>query len=282
MVIGVYLTLVISVLSWLGFVYFFGHLHEHFSLAALCYSIGSILSSYSFKLNVDHQLGFRFEAQVVAEAIGFTVNTFSQAFLIKVMRIDSVLSFGISNILFYLSKTLVFAYFSRVKYRGEGFDLSLSIVKMNRKDKQVYLSEGTLWFSAQLAYNTLLIDFFDQLYFLIFVDDAVLIGELTLIRGFGNMIIRFVYGPIGDITYNLYAKMKTEAEKSYLGGEGEGEKEEEKRGEDIYKRMVSIVQLTMFIFSNINYFVFAYSYNTCETWLDMFFGQNWVNSVRPD
>ena len=135
--------------------------------------------------------------------------------LIITFKVDPILSFGICNAVSNLSRVLTFLLYNMFKSSDIPLNLSLRLQKVKdlSSDRAIYLLPGSLRFAVQLAYSTLLVDFFDQLYFIIFVTDTRVIGELTLIRGFGNLIIRFLYAPIGDITYNLYSKLILEAQR---------------------------------------------------------------------
>ena len=271
MTIGVYLTVAICIISGCGYIKYFGSIHPNFALGVVGYSVGSVLSTYAYKLNVDHQLNFNYQPTIVAETISFTLNTVCQVLLIKVVGLDSVLSFGLINSIYYLAQVLVMLYYSTMKARpDQDIDLGLWLKPyIDGQGKSRYLFDGALWFSSQLAYNTLLVDFFDQTFFIIFVQSKLVLGELTLIRGFGNLIIRYIYGPVGDITYNLYSKINVECKNAHSDA----------LVRDGISRMVSIVQGVMFVFAFLNYMIFVYSFNTCETWLLLFFGEKWVNPV---
>lgn len=273
MIFGVYITAIVGVISAAGYILVFGHKHPYFSHAVIGYTLGSLFSAYTFKINVDHQLSFSFEVFVVAEGIGFTVNTLLQTALIKGLGMDPVLTFGVTNAASNFSKIIVFVYYSwyRKANPSDQYDLSLSLqpLSLQGDTESRYLLPNTLSFAWKLAYNTLLVDFFDQLYFIIFVKDDKLIGELTLIRSFGNLMIRFLYAPVGDITYNLYAKMIVESRKSITP--------EEKT--TIITKMVRIVQGVVFIFAFLNYFIFAYGLYTADTALLLCFGNKWVDKA---
>lgn len=260
-------------MSALGFQYCFGHVHPYFGYGIVGYTVGSILSAYAFKLNVDHQLAFEYGVTVVVEGTGFTTNTLVQAFLISYADIDPVIAFGISNAASNLMKVIVYLYYSWKSDKDYECDISLSLKAVTENDEQVYLYSGTLTFAGNLAFNTLLVDFFDQLYFIIFVQDQRVIGQLTLIRSFGNLMIRFLYGPVGDVTYNLYSKMISEMRM---------DSSNIKSRHKIATKMISILQSCLSLFAFLNYFIFCYSYGTASVILRWCFGDQWVTEVASD
>lgn len=271
MAIGVYFTFAISALSALGFHVWFGGVHPNFGWGVLGYTFGSIFSAFAFKLNVDHQLAFEYEVAVAAEGLSFTVNTFLQALLIGWLDLDPVIAFGIANASSNLAKALVFLYYSCRANRGYQCEIGLALKTTHENGRDVYLLEGTLAFAANLAFNTLLVDFFDQLYFIIFVPDQRVIGELSLIRSFGNLMIRFLYGPVGDVTYNLYAKMFADLK---LSGSNPGLQSQ------LASKLASILESCLALFAFLNYFVFLYSFGTASYFLRLCFGPAWASEVQ--
>lgn len=265
--IGVYLTAGIGSIIGLIYNYFYGGKHEYMGTSIALYTLGSVFSSYAFRLTVDPQLDFNFGIIVISEGAGFTVNTFAQAFFIRLMGTDPVLSFGLANLISSSVQVLCCLYYTK---KHSNYTSSILLKEFKDVDgKKKYLLDNSLKFSFSLAYNALLNDFFDQTYFVIFASNEPFLGELTLIRGFGSLFIRFLYMPINSVTYNLYSKLFVESQKHKI----------DEKEKDYILKIVTIVKMVIFIYSNLTYFFLIYGYATSEVVLDLLFGSKWVNPV---
>jgi hypothetical protein len=127
-------------------------------------------------------------------------------------------------------------------------------------------------FALSLGYNALLNDFFDQTYFVIFASTAKYLGDLNLIRGFGSLFIRFMYMPINNVTYNLYAQLWTDSLKA---------KEQDKLTESraSVSKILAVVKMVVFLYSRLTYFMLAYGVFTAKVFLSLLFGSVWVTEV---
>lgn len=265
--LGVYFTVIIGSIIGIVYNYFYGYKHPYFATAALLYSLGSILTSYAMRLNVDPQLDFNFNIMVVSEALGFTVNTFTQAILIRLLHVDPILSFGLAAFASGLVQAATFLIFlQRNPQYSAGVMLELF---KDGDEKERYFAPNSLKFTASLAYNTLLNDFFDQTYFVIFAPNATFLGELTLIRGFGSLFVRFVFMPINNVTYNLYSKLYLESMKA----------SSPQKSQTLVSKIIAIANMVIFLYSNLTYFLLAYGIPTSLVFLRIIFGQKWVNQV---
>ena len=267
MSIGVYITIVVGAFLGFGFNHFYGHKHKHFGNAIALYTLGSIFEGYFLRLNVDSQLEFKFEAMIVAEAASFTINTFTQAGLIRIINLDPILSFGIANFFSFFMQAVVFWIATR---KQTSYTSSLILTKI---DQERYLLPNSLKFAFSLAYNALMNDFFDQTYFVIFASGANYLGNLNLIRGFGSLFIRFLYVPINNVTYNLYAQLWTDALKS---------KEDDKlaAAQASVSKMLAVAKMVVFVYSRLTYFMLVYGVFTADVFLSILFGHVWVTEVR--
>ena len=264
--IGVYLSIVAGTLVAAGFSYFYGHKHPHFSSAAFMFTLSSILYSYALRLNVGPQLDFNFRIMVICEGVSFTVNTLAQAVMIRVLSIDPILSFGAAKLL--SSFVLVVAYLLLTMKRPE-YTSSLALSRLCGSHSGGFLLPNTIKFSMSVAYNSLLNEFFDQTYFVVFASDADYLGELNLIKGFGSLFVRFIYTPINNVTYNLYAKIHTESSIRAPPG----------RRQELARKMTGIVSVVLFAYTTLSCFFFFYGWFTAQCFLSLVFGQVWVGPV---
>lgn len=261
--IGVYITIVLGSVIGIIYCYFYGYKHTQFCNAVILYTLGSIFEAYIFRLNVDPQLEFNFNAMVFSEGAALTANTIVQAVLIRVLNWDPVLSFGIANCSSCFLHVVVFKLLCR---KHPNYTTSLSLQYLSNGTD--FLLPNTLKFSLSLAYNALVNDFFDQTYFVIFASTASYLGELHLIRGFGSLFIRFIYMPVNNVTYNLYSKLYSDASQM---SESSGKKQ--------LSKISAIVQMVVLVYSRLTYFMLAYGYHTSHVVLSLIFGSNWVNEV---
>ncbi len=266
--VGVYITCVLGFV--VGYIYYhlYGDKHDYFGTTIVLYSIGSVCSAYSARLNVDPQLDFNFNMTVYAEAVYFTSNTFLQALFIRVLGVDALLSFGLSNFLSNFLQVLILLFLMR-KHTNYSSYLTLKSFTDNSTDKQQYLLNNSLKFGLSLAYNSFTNDFFDQTYFVFFASDSDFLGDFSLIRGFGSIFIRFIYMPINAVTYNLYGKMFLESLKHI----------DDDSSKRIVHKIVSIVEMVLTFYSSITLFMLCYGMFTADVYLRLLFGDKWVNDV---
>jgi Rft protein len=262
--LGVYVTAVLGSVIAMAYIHFYGYKNPYFGHAVPLYTLGSILSSYSFRLNVDPQLDFNFNTMVYAEAASFTGNTLIQAALIRLFGIDPILSFGLAN---FGSGVILVVVFKILALRHPHYTSSLWPKPLT--SVKGYLLPNTLKFSLSLAYNALLNDFFDQTYFVVFASSATYLGEFNLIRGFGSLFIRFIYMPINNVTYNLYSKLYSDAMKADSKAKTEAE----------LKKIAAIVKMVVFLYANLTYFLLFYGAHTSKVFLSLMFGSKWVTPV---
>jgi len=266
MSLGVFLTATIGPLVALGFHAFFGDKHPHFGSGLALFTLGSVFRSYALRLNVDPQLDFNFTIMVFSEALGFSTNTMLQAYFIRWLELDPILAFGIANAASGAVQVLAFlAYFSTVRR----YSFSLVLSPLSRDGETRYLLPNTLKFSLSLAYNSLLNEFFDQTYFVIFASSDSYLGELTLIRGFGSLFVRFLFMPINSVAYNLYSKL-------YLESMREADRA---RRSQLLLQLLLILKTILTVLSSISIFFLVYGWNTSEFVLAVLFGKKWVNAV---
>lgn len=248
-----------------GFNFFYGEKHQYFGTAIVLYSLGSISEAYFLRLTVDSQLEFKFDSMVIAEAASFTVNTFVQAGLIRLLGYDPILSFGIANFLGFFSSILAF----KLLTRKENYSSSLVLENIGT-DR--YLLPNSLKFAFSLAYNALLNDFFDQTYFVVFASHATYLGDLNLIRGFGGLFVRFLYMPINSVTYNLYAQLWTDSLKLK-------DQDDLPSSRAAVAKILAVVKMVVFLYSRLTYFMTIYGFFTAKVFLSLLFGSLWVTEV---
>lgn len=262
--IGIYMTISLGAIIGLIFCYFYSDKHANFRKAIFLYSMGSVFESIVFRLSVDPQLEFDFNAMVISEGAAFTANTILQAILIRLMVWDPVLSFGIANCTSCFLHVVAFKLLCKSQPH---YSNSLALKLLS--DGKNYLLPNTMKFSFSLAYNALVNDFFDQTYFVIFASAATYLGELHLIRGFGSLFIRFIYMPVNNVTYNLYSKLYSDASKMPAANARQN-----------FVKMSTIVQMVVLIYSRLTYFMLAYGFHTSHVVLSLIFGSKWVDSVE--
>lgn len=137
------------------------------------------------------------------------------------------------------------------------------------KDKQVYLLDNSISFSLSLVYNVVLNDFFDQTYFVFFASQETFLGALSLIRGFGSIFIRFVHGPINNVSYNLYSKLYLESQK----------RDSEKESRELVEKMEAFLKMVITVYSSLSYFLFCYGFHSAEVFLSLVCGSQWVDAT---
>jgi hypothetical protein len=265
--LGVYISAAVGPLVALGFHALYGDKHPQFGAGLALFTLGSVFKSYALRLNVDPQLDFNFTIMVFAEALGFSFNTMLQAYLIRWRAVDPILAFGLANAASGAVQALAFlAYF----WATGKYSSSLGLVPISRVgEPRKYLLPNTLRFSVSLAYNSLLNEFFDQTYFVIFASADSYLGELTLIRGFGSLFVRFLFMPINNVAYNLYSKL-------YLESLRETERA---RKCDLLHKLMLILKTILTLLTSISLFFLVYGWRTSDFVLGALFGKNWVNPV---
>lgn len=265
--IGLYFTLLGGLLIASAYSYCFGSIHKYFVPSALLYTLGSVSYSYSVRLNVDRQLDFDYSLMVTSEIAGFTAKTLLQAVFIRLLGIDPILSFGIAT------AVAGFVHIVPFLLTAKTIDSSVWLIPLETEKVQKwpdrYLLPNTLKFGVYLAYTALLNDFFDNSFFVLFGADLVYLGAMTLIRGFGSLFSRFIFAPINNITYNLYAKLILEASQQQTGGDKAA----------ILDKLKAIIRTLALTYTTLIYFFLLYGSQTSEVLLSFLFGSQWVTPV---
>ena len=265
--LGVYATASLGPLVALGYYAFYGDKHPQFAAGLALFSLGSVFRSIALRLNVDPQLDFNFNVMVISEALGFSCNTLLQAYFIRWLQTDPILSFGLANAASGGIQALAFlAYFSAT--RRYSFSVLLTPISGEGEARR-YLLPNTLRFSLSLAYNSLLNEFFDQTYFVVFASTDAYLGELTLIRGFGSLFVRFLFMPINSVAYNLYSKL-------YLESLKQTDRDAQR---DLQRKQLLILKTILTLLSSISLFFLVYGWRTADFVLGVLFGKNWVSPV---
>lgn len=265
--LGVYSTATLGPLIALGYYAFYGDKHPHFGNGLALFSIGAIFRSYALRLNVDPQLDFNFTIMVFSEALGFSCNTLLQAYFIRWAKLDPILSFGLANAASGGIQTLTFLMYF---WTARRYSFSLVLAPISRSNEpRTYLLPNTLRFSLSLAYNSLLNEFFDQTYFVVFASTDSYLGELTLIRGFGSLFVRFLFMPINSVAYNLYSKLFLESLKQT----------DRAAQRELLRKLLLILKTILMLLSSISLFFLVYGWWTADFVLGVLFGKNWVDPV---
>lgn len=287
--LGVFLTATLGILITAIYSYFYGDKHQYFTTTVFLYSIGSLCSAYCYRLNVDPQLEFNFSPSAYSEAISLSVNNFGQAILIAVIGLDPILSIGLATFLSGLVQVgSVFWYFylHNGKMPNEKYSRSLLLQKFEYREKQLYLLPGSIKFSLSLAYNALINDFLDQTYFVFFASNESFLGPLTLIRGFGSIFVRFLFMPVNEVTYNLYAKLysqekltKASDAVSTTSKTTETDQRPQESPKSAIPTILSILGMLLWVYTSLCLFLLSYGLSNSRTALTLLFGKKWVDPV---
>ena|SRR3990167_4443697 len=271
---GVFLTMGLGMLITVVFGHFYGDKHEYLTTAVFLYSVGSLCSAYCSRLNVDPQLEFNFSPAAYSEAFSLSTNNISQGLLIAVFGLDPILSFGLAHMMAGLGQVcwvLVTFYRMKLADKKNTYTVSLKLEPFEFQGTQHYLLPGSIKFSLSLAYTALVNDFLDQTYFVVFASQESFLGELTLIRGFGSIFVRFIYMPINEVTYNLYAKLYSQYKLEKAAGDS--------KDNQAFSTIQSIVKMIFWIYSTLCLFFLVYGTYNSPTALTLLFGSKWVNPV---
>lgn len=198
MIFGLYFTIIVAVILSIVFVYLYSYLHTSITYSILIFGICGIIDSLCETLNVSAVLDFNYKILTISEAVGFTANTFVQFFLIRMINVDPVLSFGLSALVSRIFRILVYLTYYKREYK---IDLNLSTFEY--KGKEIYVFPDTKKLALQLSYLPLISNYGDQFYFMFFLAGKRFVGELSLIKSLGALFTRFVFSPV-DVSYLFY------------------------------------------------------------------------------
>jgi Rft protein len=272
--IGVYLTWTLGLLVTGLYGRLYGDKHPYFTTAVALYSVGSLCSAYCSRLNVDPQLQFDFAPSAYSEAVSLSANNFIQVFMIALWGADPILSFGFamfcSGIIQVFCILALFYSHNASCAAGNKYRLSLALQSFEYQGKRLYLLPGTIEFSASLAYTALINDFLDQTYFVVFASGENFLGELTLIRGFGSIFVRFLYMPVNEVTYNLYAKLYSQFKLQKLS---------DSKDDSDFRTILSILKILIWMYTTLCLFLLVYGASNSFSALTILFGSKWVNPV---
>lgn len=195
MVIGFYISTAISFGLLALFDYLYSHKHPNMRTSFVVYTIANSIHAYTEACLVEPILEFDYKFSTISEAIGFSVFTFMQWILIVIVKFEPCSSFGISTLVSAVSRFLVVAYLTIGSEKYSVF-MTLEKTQYGEEAELGYVSQEMVDLSKQSASASFVLSILREVYYISFLSSADFMGQLTLIRSFGNLIQRFIFAPI--------------------------------------------------------------------------------------
>lgn len=203
MVIGFYLSTAISFGLMFLFNYLYAYKHSSITMTFLLYTIANSLHSYTEACLVEPILDFEYSFSTFSEAVGFSAFTFMQWILIVLVKYEPCISFGISTLLSSIIRFSVVAFLA-MKSGKYSVVLSLEKTSYEGEEGEKYVNQDMVDLSKQSASASFILSMLREVYYISFLSSADFMGQLTLIRSFGNLIQRFIFAPINVIFILLF------------------------------------------------------------------------------
>lgn len=195
MIIGFYISSAICFVLMVVFSHIYGDMHPHIKTTFIFYTVANIIHAWTEVCLVDPILDFEYEFSTYSEAIGFSTFTFMQWILIVLVKYEPCTSFGISTLISAVLRFGVVVYLSN-KSGKYGVFFSLEKTSYEGEEGEKYVNQDMVDLSKQSASASFVLSMLREVYYISFLSGATFMGQLTLIRSFGNLIQRFVFAPI--------------------------------------------------------------------------------------
>ncbi|EAR82704.2 RFT1-like protein (macronuclear) [Tetrahymena thermophila SB210] len=207
MIFGIGFTIFIGIICGAVWYYWYNNLNEHFTQGLACYILACIIESMCEPLLSKFVLNFNYSVGAKSEAIAVFTKTLFLFFLTKVNIFHTLVNFGLSQI-FYASMMLLCCLF---------FGGYQSLIPSKVEGKDYYITPEMLDMGYQFTVVSVIKLISQELEKIVLInvkkDDVKLQSEYLLVSNIGSLVPRYVYAPIEEINFNLFAKLSQKSNK---------------------------------------------------------------------
>ncbi|KRX01069.1 hypothetical protein PPERSA_00817 [Pseudocohnilembus persalinus] len=273
MIFGSFVTIPLSLLFIFIWNYLYSGLNQQFYTSCILFGLGAALETYGEPFLVKSILQFDYSVQAKAESLSLFIKTIVLYILEsnKSTFHSTLINFGISEVV----RGLVFALISIYYRQSDSMNYIPEQIQIKQNNQQPYyihkkIKAIGLEFTI-LSFFKLLLQEIEKIFLINVKNDAFVNAEYTLISHLGSIIPRFIFQPLEEIAYNLFAKISQTNEST----EEQVQQAKVKNASQLQKIITILLQLVIIIGS----FAIVFGIPVSKDILHLLYGEKWSSHV---